>query len=257
MGYNYFYVQSFITKAMKILNGRVNHKVICYNYEFSIAESELCAYESYGRIMFYPATILEQYGFCRPELFKAYLLLIVVHELSHVDQLILYDRYKMDSKYRTDIENGANMNAFRFVSDNIRVLHGAFGNFDEFPIQELFNRLNPNTTRYMVGTDSELIKVAIEDYLLKDNKYRYDMFNSVTLNIEHSMLTYPVSKMTGKLELKHGHKIIDLKTLYPILYQVRRHRLVKVNNDIYGDHLVINISTESKQPLMNQVVRRN
>lgn len=258
MLYNYYYVQNFITRAMKVLNGKVNHKIFCFYFEFSTADSNICAYESMGRIMFYPTKILKDYGNYRMEIFHSYLLHIVIHELSHIDQLILYPRYKVDMEYQHKIENAANLNAFRFISENINALHAAFGNFDEFVFQQTASSINPNISRYYVGTDTELIKVAVEEFLIGDNKYKYESFDNIVMDIAHNMLAYPYNRMTtGRLQLKAGNKVINIQQLYPIIYQIRRHKTINVTNRKQGKDLFIELMTESDQPILNNVVRRD
>ena len=247
---NYYHLQNLIHQMMDYLNGRVNKNLMCYRYDFSFNQSDVCAYETCGRIMFFLPHIVNRFKEYSFYVFKAHLLFIVIHELSHIDQLIYYNRYEKDKDYRNEIEQSNNNNTFSWISSNISALHAAFGDFDENTIVALSKALNFNRFRYRVATKNELVEILIERYLIGKNNNRYRSFKTVTLSFKHNECE------AARITVKRDNKVIDPNVIHPIVYDITLFKTIDVYNKTEGDTLMIEIISSDSEKSLNEVIRR-
>lgn len=247
---NYYHLQNLIHRMMDYLNGRVNKNLMCYRYDFSFNPSNICAYEACGRIMFFLPHIVHRFKDYPFYTFKAHMLFIVIHELSHIDQLIYYNQYENDTNYRNEIEQANNNNTFSWISRNISALHKVFGEFDENALVDLSKQLNFNRFRYRVATKNELVEILIEKYLIGKNSSRYNSFGTVILAFHHN--GYEEVRIT----VKKNRKVIDPNIIHPIVYNIRCFKTVDVINRIDGDTLVIDITSTDSERTLNEVIQR-
>lgn len=62
---------------------------------------------------------------------KGLIILTIVHELSHINQNIDYDRFSKDDTYRDKIEMENHYNALNFILNREEELHGIFGDYSD------------------------------------------------------------------------------------------------------------------------------
>ena len=62
---------------------------------------------------------------------KGIIILTIVHELSHINQNIDYDRFNKDDAYHDRIEMENHYNALNFILNREEELHGVFGDYSD------------------------------------------------------------------------------------------------------------------------------
>lgn len=131
-----FYTKSceFAVKAFNYLNSRVNRTRIPFFQLDTSPNNSSMGHVVNGVMTLNIHNILElaknndKYDW--PNI-KGLIILTIVHELSHINQNIDYDRFSKDDAYRDKIEMENHYNALNFILNREEELHGVFGDYSD------------------------------------------------------------------------------------------------------------------------------
>lgn len=131
-----FYTKSceFAVKAFNYLNTRVNRTRIPFFQLDTSPNNSSMGHVVNGVMTLNIHNILElaknndKYDW--PNI-KGLIILTIVHELSHINQNIDYDRFGKDDTYRDKIEMENHYNALNFILNREEELHGVFGDYSD------------------------------------------------------------------------------------------------------------------------------
>jgi len=131
-----FYTKSceFAVKAFNYLNTRVNRTRIPFFQLDTSPNNSSMGHVVNGVMTLNIHNILElaknndKYDW--PNI-KGLIILTIVHELSHINQNIDYDRFSKDDTYHDKIEIENHYNALNFILNREEELHGVFGDYSD------------------------------------------------------------------------------------------------------------------------------
>lgn len=131
-----FYTKSceFAVKAFNYLNTRVNRTRIPFFQLDTSPNNSSMGHVVNGVMTLNIHNILElaknndKYDWSN---IKGLIILTIVHELSHINQNIDYDRFSKDDTYRDKIEMENHYNALNFILNREEELHGVFGDYSD------------------------------------------------------------------------------------------------------------------------------
>ncbi len=245
---SYKYAEKKIIEYMSFLNGKVNRNK-CHRYDFWPGCENAPAYEHFGSISFFPSKLIQTYGEYPMKVFNGMLLVIICHELSHIDQDIDYTKYHLDDNYRREVENGCNLNAYRFICKNISILHAALGEFDELVIDDISKDINFNRDRYIIASNAKKVFYLIRDYFV--NNVSEEEFNSlkyIQITLGYNLLH------SGTIIAKKDNLMTDFNELAPVLYSTSLANKLSIRNTITDNNLLIAVLADTQ--VYNRVIDR-
>lgn len=251
---NYLQLQNEIHNMMRVLNGWVNPTISCFKYTFDYKKSPICAGERDAIIHFYPIKILEKMESYPDKLIRANLLFIVTHELSHIEQLLNYDRYGADPDYRKEIERGCNYHAFRFIMDNLSILHQKIGDFDEFTLYNSCSYLKFNNIRYQLGTNWEMVSNLLHQFIQEKFLLSYRSYDHIEMHIDNG---HPTPQLgSGLIVIRDGNSIINVNKFFRIVHVIRSFSTIKLSNKEINGRLMIRLVLPAEEYNLEEIVRR-
>lgn len=131
-----FYTKSceFAIRAFNYLNTRVNRTKIPFFQLETTPNTETVGHVINGVMTLNIHNILilaELYGKYDWANIRGLILLTIIHELSHINQNIDYDRFKKDDVYHDKIEMENHYNALNFMLNREEELHAIFGDYSD------------------------------------------------------------------------------------------------------------------------------
>ena len=251
---NYLQLQNEIHNMMRVLNGWVNPTISCFKYTFEYKKSHICAGERDAVIHFYPIKILEKMELHSDKLVRANVLFIVVHELSHIEQLLNYDRYDADPTYRQEIERGCNYHAFRFIMDNLSILHQKIGDFDEFTLYNSCSYLKFNNIRYQLGTNWEMVSNLLHQFIQEKFLLTYRSYDHIEMYINNGHPTHQLG--SGLIVIRDGNNIINVNKFFRIVHVIRSFSKIRLSNKEINGGLMIYLILPAEEYNLEAIVRR-
>lgn len=251
---NYLQLQNEIHNMMRVLNGWVNPTISCFKYTIEYKKSPICAGERDAIIHFYPIKILEKMESYPDKVIRANILFIVTHELSHIEQLINYDRYSADPTYRKEIERGCNYHAFRFVMDNLSILHQRLRDFDEFTLYNSCSYLKFNNIRYQLGTNWEMVSNLLHQFIQEKFLLTYRSYDHIEMYINNGHPTHQLG--SGLIMIRDGNNIINVNKFFRIVHVIRSFSTIKLSNKEINGGLMIYLVLPAEEYNLEAIVRR-
>ena len=251
---NYLQLQNEIHNMMRVLNGWVNPTISCFKYTFEYKKSPICAGERDAIIHFYPIKILEKMELYPDKIIRANVLFIVTHELSHIEQLLNYDRYSADQTYRKEIERGCNYHAFRFIMDNLGILHQRLGDFDEFTLYNSCSYLKFNNIRYQLGTNWEMVSNLLHQFIQEKFLLTYRSYDHIEMYINNGHPTHQLG--SGLIVIRDGNNIINVNKFFRIVHVIRSFSKIRLSNKEINGGLMIYLILPAEEYNLEAIVRR-
>lgn len=227
MDINMYGFQNIITRCMEFLNGKINPNFRCYRYDFVSSESDIAAGENNGYITFYLQKIAEDYTEYSYEDIISFMILIVTHELSHVEQNINYSRYIEDKEYRNYIETTNQNHAKWWIYNNMSMLHQGLGDFNDEIIIQACENTSPGITLFNRADRNQLTRNIMSDYFLRpENESRFFDYDYITMEFYDD----DIGEKFDAIVIKEGNIIADPNMLVPHLDIIKRYKSLKVDN---------------------------
>lgn len=197
----YKLIKLWIDKSYEALNGKINKiPAVGYTINYDPNVSKLGG-EHNGYITFYSQTI--QRFLCSKlnteEQFRAMTVIIVAHELSHIDQAIDYNMYSSNIQYAKSIEADNNKHTFIWLMNNLEYVNSIMYGIDIRFIIDYINTHNVNLQNNINLSIYETIRTQIEP-LMSNTQCRFDDMINITLRILRNNIPIDYSvKLNGKL----------------------------------------------------------
>lgn len=251
---DYLQLEKEVNSIMKVMNGWVNPSIPCWKYTFDYRKSKICAGERDGELTFYPIEMLNKIRLHPDNVVRANILFITTHELSHIEQLINYDRYTSDEQYRKEIERGCNYHAFHFIMDNLSTLHQRLGDFDEFTIYGLGSCLGSYGIRYQLGTNWEMVSNLLHTYIQEKFLLSYRSYTYIEMMIHNE---HPTEKFGScRVIVRNGNNVINVNEFLRIIDAIRDFNIVNFSNQDINGQLKITVTLPADQYCPKEIVCR-
>lgn len=224
MAGNIIYTQKqmdeFITNAFNYFNGRINifqkaRLIINWcNMEYSCTGGLTM---NPNTVVIYPNVIL-RYSSNKYD-FWTRLLLVIIHELYHVDQFIIYDLMTYDKSYHDMIENSVEINSASYLYNHINEINKAL-NLDIIlysePVNEyIYHFVGPNIYYHRKKYTEHLISVFMDMVSLS----AYESIKDVVLALMNNPESLIKISINGnELIVKNKAFLQDINVLNDYLY---------------------------------------
>lgn len=202
----YYWIENEINKAMQFLNGKVN-TLMPATYNCSYVDSEICAGTRNGNITFYIRKINKEYEKFNTYSLRTWIIIIVTHELSHIDQDLDYDRYFEDKDYMRYIEYANDNRATDWISSNIQLLHQGLGDFDESLIATRRHLLNGEVVRYHY-INKDLFTINLIDKYIGNRYHKYSNIYIKFFTVDKKPIKEIPIKVNGYLNIELAYFVI-------------------------------------------------
>ena len=199
-------------------------------------------------VIIYPKTIAR---YSNNELEYNYkIILVIIHELYHVDQCINYSKYAIDIEYRNMIENNVEVQSMAYLCNHINEINSRF-NLDieilDTNATEYLNQYSDGTLYHRKKYLDHIISIAIE---LFSNEYfinnKVEEFITQYFNYPLSIIKIIINNQI--LIIKNYNSIVSVDILNNFMYNnyYCRNYIKKSYGDIYteGNALIIEIKAE-------------
>ena len=251
---DYLQLEKEVNNTMQVVNGWVNPSIPCWKYTFDYRKSKICAGERDGEITFYPIEMLNKIRLHPDNVVRANIVFITIHELSHIEQLIDYDRYMRDKQYCREIERGCNYHAFHFILDNLSILHQRLGDFDEMTIYGLGNSLGSYGIRYQLGTNWEMVTNLLHTYIQEKFLLSYRLYNYIEMIIKNE---HPTERFGScRVIVRNGNNVINVNEFLRVIDCIRDFNIVGFSNHDDNGKLIINLTLPADQFNPKEIVCR-
>lgn len=162
-------IQDYLTKYVNFLSGKVNQKYPLIGYVFSYDPNiTICAGCRRGQLRFYPLNIIKEFDGTPFQEMKSWLIQIAVHELSHIDQDIDYDKYSTDIEYKKAIEEANENHTIEWIQNNLNILHKAFPDITDLPLWR-----GSNSTKFGVSVSNNEYQICKTQNLMHNMLIKY------------------------------------------------------------------------------------
>lgn len=213
-------MNEFITNAFNYFNGRINifqkaRLIINWcNMEYSCTGGLTT---NPNTVAIYPNTIL-RYSSNKYD-FLTRLLLIIIHELYHVDQFIIYDLMAYDKSYHDTIENSVEINSISYLYNHINEINKALNlniilygkNVDEYMCQYISQNIYYHRKKYA----EHLISVFMDMVVLSEYE---SIKNGVLILMNNPESLIKISINGNELIVKNKAFLQDINVLNDYLY---------------------------------------
>lgn len=222
--------KQMINTIMKEMNGKVNTILRCHKYDFRYLETDTAMAKTdfnTANIHFNLLSIAENLGNKGYTYDYAYqfLIWVVVHELSHLDQDVTPSRYAVDMDYRAWVENTNDANAIKFMFEHLNLIHTCIGEFNFEFLQNAYMKIQQLGTGYIKTNPYKIISRITNSYLLDAKKNRFEYFDTVLMSINN--------ESTGKVShviIKNHDRLMDVNEFFPIVNQIRSYSKLHAAN---------------------------
>ena len=240
--------QNILTRCIEILNGKINPNFLCYRYDFVTFESAIAAGECNGFITFYLQKIAEDYtDYDYPDI-VSFMILIVSHELSHIEQDINYSRYSSDKEYRNWIEKVNQNHTKQWLYNNMEYLHSVLGEFNDNIIIESCEVTSPGLMEFNQASITQLVRNIVSDYFLnQENEANFFKFDYITMEFFDD----DSGNEFDAIIIKEGNSVADPNLLVKHLDIIKRYRSLKLENKKKDGwfNIEIHLTNSNKVPL--------
>lgn len=213
-------MNEFITNTFNYFNGRINifqkaRLIINWcNMEYSCTGGLTT---NPNTVIIYPNVILRyssnEYDFC------ANLILVIIHELYHIDQFIIFDLMKCDKSYHDMIENSVEINSASYLYNHIneinKVLNLDIILYNKEVDEYIYNFVGPNIYYHRKKYAEHLISVFMDMVLLSEYEFIKDEVFTF-MNDPESLIKISING--NELIIKDRAFIQDLNILNDYLY---------------------------------------
>ena len=181
---------------------------------------------------------------------EAFCVRIVVHELSHLDQAIDYNRFMVDKKYEGWIERTNENRSIMFLFENINLIHNCIGEYSyKEGYESIYQSIKAHGTGFVPTTLANSTMMVVRKYMLPRTASMN--FNVITLSIYDSTN----NKNIARFVVKQDNKYIDPNKIFPILYWLDKYAFIQLTNKTPADGLLnIAISVADEHRRLDTIV---
>ena len=179
---DYFTLEHTAKRYMEYLNGKVNI-IRSYYQSYEYCESNISAGEHNGAIVFYCVPLLKMLQPLKHDGWMTSLFCICVHELSHINQMIDYERYGRDSSYKAEIERKNDIATYKWILANADTLRKEFPELDFNLIMRFTEVLDLTEETYSPIDIIDTVRYTLQKFMLKG--HNFDSYPNVGLYIEY------------------------------------------------------------------------
>lgn len=244
-------VNTIITNVFNYFNGRINifQKARLYINWCNIQGSSNGGLTTNPNCVIIYPRVIERYSNDKEE-FITNIILIVIHELYHIDQCIIFNRMEVDKAYHDMIENTVEAESTSYLYNHIHEINEKFN---------LNLRLNPNKIGDLINFFSDgnlyhrakyldhLISVIAELF-----NYQYCVENNILqlitqyYNTSNSKIIIKINN--NILVVKENDAIINVNILNDFMFDnyYKYNYIVRSEGYVYGENNELTIQLDAK-----------
>ena len=244
-------VNTIITNVFNYFNGRVNifQKARLYINWCSVQSSSNGGLTTNPNCVIIYPRVIERYSNSKEE-FIINIILIVIHELYHIDQCIIFKRMEVDKAYHDMIENTVEVESTSYLYNHIHEINEEFN---------LNIRLNSNKIGYLINFFSDgnlyhrakyldhLISVIAELF-----NYQYCVENNILqlitqyYNTSNSKIIIEIN--SNMLVVKENDTIVNVNILNDFMFDkyYKYNYIAHSEGCVYGENNELTIQLDAK-----------
>lgn len=236
----YKLIKLWIDKSYEALNGKINRiPAVGYTINYDPNTTKLGG-ENNAYLTFYSQTI--QRFLCNKlsteAEYRAMTVIIVAHELSHIDQAIDYDRYANDIQYAKSIEEDNNKRTFIWLLNNLDYVNSIMYGIDIQYIINYAKNYNVNLQNNTNLSIYDTIRTQIEP-LMSQVTCRFDDMINITLRILRNNIPIDyIVKINGRLG--------NVESIMNALREIYRYNKYTIKNITLNNSILIEISLDEE-----------
>ena len=236
----YKLIKLWIDKSYEALNGKINRiPAVGYTINYDPNTTKLGG-ENNAYLTFYSQTI--QRFLCNKlsteAEYRAMTVIIVAHELSHIDQAIDYDRYANDIQYAKFIEEDNNKRTFIWLLNNLDYVNSIMYGIDIQYIINYAKNYNINLQNNANLSIYDTIRTQIEP-LMSQVTCRFDDMINITLRILRNNIPIDyIVKINGRLG--------NVESIMNALREIYRYNKYIIKNIALNNSILIEISLDEE-----------
>ena len=236
----YKLIKLWIDKSYEALNGKINRiPAVGYTINYDPNTTKLGG-ENNAYLTFYSQTI--QRFLCNKlsteAEYRAMTVIIVAHELSHIDQAIDYDRYANDIQYAKFIEEDNNKRTFIWLLNNLDYVNSIMYGIDIQYIINYAKNYNINLQNNTNLSIYDTIRTQIEP-LMSQVSCRFDDMINITLRILRNNIPIDyIVKINGRLG--------NVESIMNALREIYRYNKYIIKNITLNNSILIEISLDEE-----------
>jgi hypothetical protein len=236
----YKFIKLWIDKSYEALNGKINRiPAVGYTINYDPNTTKLGG-ENNAYLTFYSQTI--QRFLCNKlsteAEYRAMTVIIVAHELSHIDQAIDYDRYANDIQYAKSIEEDNNKRTFIWLLNNLDYVNSIMYDIDIQYIINYARDYNVNLQNNVNLSIYDTIRIQIEP-LMSQVACRFDDMINITLRILRNNIPIDyIVKINGRLG--------NAESIMNALREIYRYNKYMLKNIILNNSILIEVSLDEE-----------
>ena len=236
----YKLIKLWIDKSYEALNGKINRiPAVGYTINYDPNTTKLGG-ENNAYLTFYSQTI--QRFLCNKlsteAEYRAMTVIIVAHELSHIDQAIDYDRYANDIQYAKSIEEDNNKRTFIWLLNNLDYVNSIMYGIDIQYIINYAKNYNINLQNNANISIYDTIRTQIEPFMSQVT-CRFDDMINITLRILRNNIPVDyIVKINGRLG--------NVESIMNALREIYRYNKYTIKNITLNNSILIEISLDKE-----------
>ena len=244
-------INTIITNVFNYFNGRVNifQKARLYINWCSVQGSSNGGLTTNPNCVIIYPRVIERYSNSKEE-FTINIILIVIHELYHIDQCIIFNRMEIDKAYHDMIENTVEVESTSYLYNHIHEINEEFN---------LNIRLNSNKIGYLINffSDGNLYhRAKYLDHLIslitELFNYQYCVENNILqlitqyYNTSNSKIIIEINNNT--LVVKENDTIVNVNILNDFMFDnfYRYNYIAHCEGCVYGENNELTIQLDAK-----------
>ena len=236
----YKLIKLWIDKSYEALNGKINRiPAVGYTINYDPNTTKLGG-ENNAYLTFYSQTI--QRFLCNKlsteAEYRAMTVIIVAHELSHIDQAIDYDRYANDIQYAKFIEEDNNKRTFIWLLNNLDYVNSIMYGIDIQYIINYAKNYNINLQNNTNLSIYDTIRAQIEP-LMSQVTCRFDDMINITLRILRNNI--PIDYI-----VKNNGRLGNVESIMNALREIYRYNKYTIKNITLNNSILIEISLDEE-----------
>lgn len=244
-------VNTIITNVFNYFNGRVNifQKARLYINWCSIQGSSNGGLTTNPNCVIIYPRVIERYSNSNEE-FMINIILIIIHELYHVDQCIIFNRMEVDKAYHDMIENTVEVESTSYLYNHIHEINEKFNlniRLNSNKIGCLINFFSDGNLYHRAKYLDHLISVIVEIF-----NYQYCVDNNILqiitqyYNTSNSRIVIEINNNT--LVVKENDAIVNINILNDFMFDnfYRYNYIVHCEGYVYGENNELTIQLDAK-----------
>ena len=244
-------INTIITNVFNYFNGRVNifQKARLYINWCSVQGSSNGGLTTNPNCVIIYPRVIERYSNSKEE-FIINIILIVIHELYHIDQCIIFNRMEVDKAYHDMIENTVEVESTSYLYNHIHEINEKFNlniRLDPNKINAPINFFSDGNLYHRAKYLDHLISVIAELF-----NYQYCVENNIIqliaqyYNTSNSKIIIEINNNT--LVVKENDAIVNVNILNDFMFDkyYRYNYIAHSEGCVYGENNELTIQLDAK-----------